>query len=242
MKYYELHDEFWKELKNQGYISWDKESKNEILDRERNNSLLGFLEDGKGGKALDLGSGSGSQSFFLSTIGYECVAVDISSTAIEIGMTLAQELNYNIEFKCLDICSLNLEITFDLITDSCLLHCLVYEEDRVNFFQTTQRHLKRDGRVFIYTMIRDEDENYFTHQDYLLLDDEGILWSLGPKRYDVEWKLIQGQNYFAHRRIQTLDQQRQEILFHRFSIIQDRVIHTSNDEPDIYTAWLQFPS
>ena len=48
--YYELHEEFWQGLVRQGHISWDNESEEDLLSRERNTSyesaICGFLVGG----------------------------------------------------------------------------------------------------------------------------------------------------------------------------------------------------
>ena len=92
MKYYELHEEMWQQLVNKGHISWDKESESELLSRERNTELKYFLEDITSGTVLDLGCGSGSQSFYLTNLGFTCTAVDISKTSINIGELLSKKV------------------------------------------------------------------------------------------------------------------------------------------------------
>lgn len=239
MKYYELHEDFWKQLSDQGQISWDRESKDQLMFRERNFELKALLGDMKQRTALDLGSGLASQSFYLSSLGIKCTAVDISQTAIDIGKKLAVEMNLDIEFVCHDVCKLNLGKTFDVVTDSCLLHCLVTTEDRKDLFNVARKHMKEDGRLFVYTMIRNDDQKIFQASDYLFFDDEGILWSKGPERFDVEWTEINGGKYFPHRRIDTLEQQKNEILDNGFQIMEEKVIPGKEDENLMYVAWIK---
>ncbi len=238
MKYYELHENFWQGLVKKGHISWDKESKEEILNRERNKYLENFLEK-KNGCSLDLGCGSGSQSFFLEKIGFKCTAVDVSQTAIDVGKKLAEEFDSSIKFLCDDVCHLELNQKFDLITDSCLLYCLVWEKDRYNFFDIARKHLKQDGRFFIYTMIKEKADSYWTDNDYFMLDSDGILWSKGPESFDVTWTEIDGENYFPHRRLYTLKEQMKEIENLGFDICKYEVIHGAEDNPPTFAAWLK---
>jgi 2-polyprenyl-3-methyl-5-hydroxy-6-metoxy-1,4-benzoquinol methylase len=239
MKYYELHEDFWKQLAQKGHISWDKESEAELMSRERNLELKKFIGDTNNGTMLDLGSGSGSQSFYMSSLGFRCTAVDISQTAISIGKKLANKMKLDIEFLCDDICKLDLEKTFDIVTDSCLLHCLVTSEDREAFFDVARKHMNHDGRLFIYTMIRNENQKLFQETDYVYLDKDGVLWSKGPDRYDVDWTEINGEKYFPHRRIHTCGQQRDEILKNNFQIVEENIIEGKDNENSTYVAWLK---
>ena len=239
MKYYELHEAFWKQLSNNGHISWDRESKDDLMSRERNLELERFLGTKKNGTVLDLGSGSGSQSFYLSKKGFSCTAVDISQTAINIGKKLSKELDLDIEYLCEDVCALNLNRKFDIITDSCVLHCIVTDEDRKSFYRSVRSHMKEDGRFFIYTMIRHENHNPFKDLDYVLLDDDGVLWSKGSENFDINWTEINGEKYFPHRRLYTAEQQRSEILGNGFQIEKEHVIAGANDNSSMYIAWLK---
>jgi SAM-dependent methyltransferase len=238
-KYYELHDEFWKDLIEKGHVSWDKESEEEILLRERNSTLSKYLEGGQFDNALDLGCGSGSQSFYLSSLGINCTGIDISQTAINEGNRLAKKLSMDIELVCGDACNFNFTKKFDLITDSCLLHCLVWEDDRAKFFDRVRAHLTKDGRAFIYTMITDEGVNPFDESDYFYFDKEGVLWSEGPDRFDVEWTTINNKKYFPHRRVYSLEKQKQEIISNGFKILSDEVLIGDDFKNKTYVAWIK---
>jgi SAM-dependent methyltransferase len=239
VKYYQLHEEFWQRLVEKGHISWDKESKSELMSRDRNKTLDKYIDRQNIGKALDLGCGSGSQSFYLSKLGYDCTAVDISQTAIEKGKELSRDLGLEINFLCDDICKLNLNDKFDLVTDSCLLHCLVWERERTAFFDVAKKHLSKDGRFFIYTMIREKNQNLWQDNDSFLLDDEGVLWSKGPDSFDVDWTIIDGKKYFPHRRVFTVEEQRAELVKNGFEILEEEIIKNSNETPLTYVAWLK---
>ncbi len=238
-KYYELHENFWQGLIEKGHISWDKESKEELLLRDRNQVLYKYIKDSDISTALDLGCGSGSQSFYLSSLGIECTGIDISPTAINKGRELAKEMNVSIDFKCDDVCSFDLGKKFDLVTDSCLLHCLVWEEDRKKLFSKMKSHLAGNGKAFIYTMIRDERVNPFDEQDYFYFDNDGILWSKGPESFDVNWKTINGESYFPHRRVYTLEEQRAEIVASDLKIIHEEVLIEDDIRNKVYAAWCE---
>lgn len=238
MKYYELHEQFWQQLKAKGHISWDRESFDELFDRDRNKELDSFLEGQNGIEVLDLGCGSGSQSFYLTSNGNQCTAVDISKTAIDIGIELAKKLNLDIKFHYEDVCSLDLSKKFDLITDSCLLHCLVSDKHRSQFFDVVKKHMHYKSNFFVYTMINSEKEELFKEQDYLYLDQQGILWSKGPESFEVEWTIFNGVKYFPHRRIYKLKEQKNELEAQGFIIEKEKVLEGEKGQPAIYTAWL----
>lgn len=238
-KYYELHEEFWQGLVSKGFVSWDRESEEDLLSRERNLTLSKYLEHFEVNNALDLGCGSGSQSFFLSSLGVNCTGIDISKTAINEGIKLSKKLGHKIEFICGDACDFNLGKKFDLITDSCLLHCLVWKEDRAKFFSRIKEHLSENGKAFIYTMITDVGVNPFKDTDYFYFDHDGVLWSEGPDNFDVDWKTINDKEYFPHRRVYSLEKQKEEIEKNGFKILSDEVIASGNDKNKIYVAWIE---
>ena len=239
MKYYELHENFWQQLQQKGHISWDREKKDELMSRARNDEIKKFLGDRDSGEVLDLGSGSGSQSFFLSKLGFKCSALDISQTAISIGKELAKELSLDINFICGDACSFELQKKFDVITDSCLLHCIVSDSDRINFFYSVKKHMKSDGRFFIYTMIQGDPSYLIGERQDLLFDKDGVLWSMGPDSFDVEWTKINGHKYFPHRRVLTEEQQRQELIDNGFTIEKEKIIPGREGSSALYIAWLK---
>lgn len=239
MKYYELHENFWQQLEKQGHISWDREKKTELMSRSRNDEIMNFLGSRRSGSVLDLGCGSGSQSLYLSKLGFKCTGLDISSTAISIGKKLASDLNLEIELLCGDACSFDLKKTFDIITDSCLLNCIVTDIDRAHFYDCVKSHLDSNGRFFIYTMIRDGSPYLTGDRGDLHLDDDGILWSMGPDSFDVEWTEINGNKYFPHRRVLTEDAQRDELIKNGFVIEGEKVTKGEDGSSPLFIAWLK---
>lgn len=238
-KYYELHEEFWQGLVKKGHISWDKESEEDLLLRERNSTLSKYLNGVEVGNALDLGCGSGSQSFYLSSVGFNCTGIDISQTAIDEGKKLSDKLDMSIEFICGDACDFKFDKQFDLITDSCLLHCLVWEDDRSKFFDRIRSHLAKNGKAFIYTMITDEGVNPFDESDYFHFDKNGVLWSTGPDSFEVEWTTIDNKRYFPHRRVYSLEKQKQEIISNGFKVLSDEVLIGDDHKNKTYVAWIE---
>ncbi len=78
----------------------------------------------KGGTALDLGTGSGTQSFELAKMGFSVTATDISPSAINQAKAKAEADGLDIDFKQDDIIQTLLEGQFDYIFDRGLFHVL----------------------------------------------------------------------------------------------------------------------
>lgn len=235
MKYYELHENFWQSLTSNGHKTWDREKLEDIFDTHRNRELKSFFPHIKKGKALDLGCGSGNQSFYLNKEGFECLGVDISQTAIDMALVLNKELQQENRFVVGDVCQLDLGEKFDLITDSCLLHCIVFEEHRRQFFDSIRLHLNDEGKAFIYTMVTENGGNPYKENDFFFLDDEGVLWSKGAKNFDVESTTFDGEEYFPHRRIYNSEKQLKEIIDNGFKVLEYKTV-PQKDGPSTFVA------
>ncbi|MCP4912773.1 MAG: class I SAM-dependent methyltransferase [Oligoflexia bacterium] len=235
MKYYELHENFWQSLTSNGHKTWDRENLEDIFDTHRNRELKTFFPHIKKGKALDLGCGSGNQSFFLNKEGFECLGVDISQTAIDMALVLNEELQQDNRFIVADVCQLDLAEKFDLITDSCLLHCIVFEEHRRQFFESIKLHLNEEGKAFIFTMVTENGEDPYRENDFFFLDKDGVLWSKGAKNFDVESTTFDGEEYFPHRRILDHKKQLEELKSYGFNIIVHKTV-TQKEGPSTFVA------
>lgn len=235
MKYYELHENFWQSLTSNGHKTWDRENLEDIFDTQRNRELKNFFPMINKGSALDLGCGSGNQSFFLNREGFDCLGVDISRTAIDMAKVLDAELGQNNEFIVADVCNLDLGRTFDLITDSCLLHCIVFDEHRTEFFNSIKKHLNENGKAFIFTMVTEGSDDPYKENDFFFLDKEGVLWSKGANNFEVDSTTFNGEEYFPHRRILDHEVQLKEIETQGFNVIDHKTV-SQKDGPSTFIA------
>ena len=126
MKYYEMHEIVYRRLKEDNYLSWDKS--------KRGRSLRGL-------EVLDLGTGTGTSALFVAKEGATSVGVEIAASAIEVAKKNASHLGLKVDFILGDVLELEMQRKFDLIIDSTILHCLVGEADRKNFYNVAKRHI-----------------------------------------------------------------------------------------------------
>jgi cyclopropane fatty-acyl-phospholipid synthase-like methyltransferase len=175
---------------------------------------------------LDLGTGTGTSALYSAKEGVKCVGVEVSKTAIDIASKNAQTLVLEVEFIVGDILDLHLKKKFDLVIDSTVLHCIVGNKDRKNFYDTAKGHFDADGYLFINTMISQGDMSSRFPKEYFHYEDE-ILWSLGVNDI-TERKTIGGKSYFAHRVLLSEENQIEEFKLNGFEIVNIEITSGSD--------------
>ena len=180
MKYYDMHEQVYKQRQAQNQVSWDGHQElSEALASSMNTTLHKMLLDQgqtlQGLKTLDLGTGTGTCALFCAQHGADALGVDLSKTAVSMAVQNSLELGLSAQFLQADITELNLNEKFDLITDSSLLHCLV-GPDRKKFYDVVKTHLNPNGKLFIHTMIQSLDMSGMIDEDFFTFKDD-ILWS-----------------------------------------------------------------
>jgi 2-polyprenyl-3-methyl-5-hydroxy-6-metoxy-1,4-benzoquinol methylase len=206
MRYYELHEQAYKKLKEEGHDSWD-----EFLGNTPEFELFGFKEfleealaqtnfEAGNLTALEIGCGTGPASCFLSQRGFVVDGVDVSETAVEVARVQAQKRGVHATFRKADICRDELDTSkYDLIVDGHCTHCIVTEEDRHQAFINIHQALKNCGFFFMSTMLGN-DNCTFGKDSYW--DDEGILWVRVEDASNYKMKTERnGNTYIPHRRI-----------------------------------------
>lgn len=231
MKYYEMHEVVYKQIKDNGQLSWDKSTSfEEMWSHSTNVFLKKFLTkvsvDFSGLRVLDLGTGTGTSALYTAKEGAKTIGTEVSKTAIEIARKNAENLGLAVQFIESDILDLHLNQKFDLVIDSTLLHCIVGPEDRQRFYETVKRHIDPNGYLFVNTMISIGDMTNSFPKEYFHFEDE-ILWSLGINEI-TERKNINGKSYFPHRTLLSKEKQVQEFCDHGFELVDFEI--DSNDE------------
>lgn len=231
MKYYEMHEIVYKKIKDAGHLSWDKSSSFEDMWLHGTNTGLKkhLSEVGISFKelsVLDLGTGTGTSALYCAKEGAKCVGVEVSKTAIDIAFKNAQTLGLDVEFIVGDILDLQLNRKFDLIVDSTVLHCIVGNDDRKNFYETAKRHLNTNGYLFINTMISQGDMSACFPKEYFHYENE-VLWSLGINKI-TDRKKIDGKSYFAHRTLLSDQNQIEEFKNCGFEIVNHEIVPESD--------------
>lgn len=233
MKYYQMHEQVYKGLQEQGFISWDKDTDLEkIWSHQINTTLKKFLDQQaiclQNLEVLDLGTGTGTCALFCAREGSHSLGVDISKTAIDIARKNNDNLKLNAEFIEADILNLKLARKFNLISDSSLLHCLVGAEDRTTFYEVVKEHLELSGLLFIHTMVESCDMSSLTKNKYFRLQDE-VLYSLGIADINDGRISFDEKSYFPHRTILKQDNLLKEIEAAGLSIVCSSVIASPGD-------------
>ena len=82
------------------------------------------------GTLLDLGSGQGRDSLFLSSIGYQVTAIDNSKVGVSQMQNKARKMELNIKTIVEDVLKVHLEEKFDVILMDMLLHTFKKDQQR----------------------------------------------------------------------------------------------------------------
>jgi SAM-dependent methyltransferase len=205
MKYYELHEQAYKQLKQKGNDSWDQflgqaeDYDNFCLKDFMDFGLSRYKGDKSKSAALEIGCGTGPASSYLSKNGFSVDGIDISQTAIEVAKKEAEKRGLDVNFFQGDICNDDLgSKTYDVVVDGHCLHCIVTHEDREKVLKNILKLLKPKGQFWIDTMLG-WDGCEFGGQRW---DEDGVLWTKVGNHTNYEnVKEVDGQMMLAHRRV-----------------------------------------
>lgn len=131
----------WDERYEAGETPWDT--------GEPDEQLVEFLSSNplKGGRALDVGCGTGTNALWLAGEGLAVLGVDISSAAIERACAKAGKGASHCHFATADFLEDAIsDGPFDLVFDRGCLHVFDKAEDRARFAQRVAALLKPEGR------------------------------------------------------------------------------------------------
>lgn len=132
----------WDERYKTGELPWDSN----IRSRE----LARVLEERKiaPSRAVELGSGTGTNSVFLAERGFDITALDVSPTAIEMAQKRAEAAGVEVEFFTADLADLKLDLKpFDFIFDRGCFHCV--RRENLNGFRETLKKLSKPGTRYL---------------------------------------------------------------------------------------------
>jgi SAM-dependent methyltransferase len=237
--YYYAHELAYQQIKSKGYVGWGNASSLAALGDEKTNEYLNRIlkkcfPDPIGKFALDLGCGTGTTAFVMSKLGFETTGIDISETAIELGKDLMRQQNLKIEFVVGDILNPNcLNKKFNLIYDSHVLHCIVFEEDRRKVFNEIRNLLSSGGFFILDTMVLPEGNVSLTLiPEELRFDQDFILWHKVKPSTDRGVVEFEGQHWCAQRRVYPIEVVMNEINEAGFQVLEEQ-IDTQLGEPSM---------
>ncbi len=149
---------------------WENEYRNSKLLTKENKPqsdtvrFVQFLKkfDGKAQATtvLDLGSGTGRNSFYFAELGCDVFGLEISKTAIEIAKQNAKDASLNIDYKKQSIGEKFplRDNSMDIVLDVTSSNSLTESEREVYLFET-HRVLKSGGYFFVKALCKDGDDN-----------------------------------------------------------------------------------
>ena len=148
--YYEAYEERYKTIHEKGY-SWAGDEKTPIvLDVIRRYGLS------KQAPILEIGCGEGRDARAVLDEGYNLLATDISPEAIS--YCKGRYPQHSERFEVLDCLNSDCDDSFDMIYAVAVIHMLVEDEDRKNFYSFIRGHLSKDGVALVCSMGDGETE------------------------------------------------------------------------------------
>lgn len=133
-------------------VSWDefyalrKHPANFITQNElADENLVDFFEKGIPiTSSIEFGCGEGRNAIFMAKKGVSVTAIDSSTFAIENASKIAVKNDVNVDFRCQNIFSSNINIKFDFAYDSGMLHHLPPHR-RITYIELLKSVLKPGG-------------------------------------------------------------------------------------------------
>lgn len=113
-----------------------------LQDEESLRYWLKYIESKPFSSCLELASGSGIMASILKKKGYDIIASDIS-----FDMKKASKVNFDGEYKIINMIDYDLNRKFDLILCICDSINYLEEEELYSFFECAKKHLNNDGRI-----------------------------------------------------------------------------------------------
>jgi len=143
-KYYEAYDDRYKQVHGKS-LQWFSDANSGIVDE-----VIGKYGITATMKLLEIGCGEGRDAIHLLKNGYDLLATDISPAAIDYCRSKCPEKPE--AFRVLNCLSDRIEGAFDFIYAIAVLHMLVLDKDRKQFYRFLYEQLGDTGIALICTM------------------------------------------------------------------------------------------
>lgn len=167
-QFYHEHEAVYRRMAAEGVRAWDQTQRGAAARPEIDPDTQRFLEDvlaqpwvARGGRALELGCGTGPMLRWLAERGFRGVGLDVSRTAVR--MAREQSAGRPVVFRVADVCGdLPPRLgRFDLVVDGHCLHCVTEPEDRRALLANARALLRDDGVLIVQTMCGPVDRRAF---------------------------------------------------------------------------------
>ena len=143
-KYYEAYDDRYRQVHSR-HLRWFMEEPSHIV-----SDVVAEFGISQTDKLLEIGCGEGRDARFLLRNGYDLLATDISAEAI--GYCRREMPEFGAHFQVLNCLADRLDTKFDFLYAVAVIHMLVLDEDRRDFYGFVREHLKESGIALICTM------------------------------------------------------------------------------------------
>ena len=143
-KYYEAYDDRYRQVHRENLHWFDENPSAIVLETMEKFSVTNQK------RILEIGCGEGRDARFLLEKGYDVLATDVSSVAVECCRT--QDGEHADAYAVLDCLNCSMDEKFDYIYAVAVVHMLVPQEDRDAFFRFCRDHLTDDGIGLICSM------------------------------------------------------------------------------------------
>ena len=157
-----------REYRNSKFLTKENKPQSDVVRFVKWLKECNFDIDGK--KVLDLGSGTGRNSFYFAELGAYVTGIEISKTAVDIGIKNAKEAGLSVQYikqsmgelVPLDVSSV--DVVLDITSSNSLT-----EAERDIYLSETNRVLKKGGYFFTKALCKEGDEN----AKYLIKNNPG---------------------------------------------------------------------
>ncbi len=176
-----LYRDLWASHIHHGYFPTGSESKEEATE-ELIKVLAEVSSLRPGSKVLDIGSGIGGTSIWLSRH-FHCdvTGITISPKQCEMAEDTASGLDRKPKFLIMDANHLTLTGTFDALW---AVEVLSHLRDHLNFFRTSRQLLRTGGRVCIAAWMKAEKLTAQEEMEFIRPIEEGMYCTLStPQKY-----------------------------------------------------------
>lgn len=148
--------EQWEKIYENKRTPWNTETAEPYLSK--------LVEDGKvkAGRAIDIGCGTGNESIYLATKGFEVTGIDISEKAVSAARRKAKESNVNCSFITANVLEIPLNQQYDFVLDRACFHFLDPSE-RQKYIDNIGSLLKPNG-TFLLIVSSDQESPKNTYQ------------------------------------------------------------------------------
>ena len=210
-KPYEGHEIAYRRMRAEGVRSWDdmQRGTDAAQSREHDENDERFLIDAlaqpwapRGGRALELGCGTGPMLRWVARRGFTGVGVDVCPTAVR--MAREQSLGLPLRYLVADLCRpLPRRLgTFDLILDGHCLHCVTQDLDRAALLANARQVLRPGGLFLAMTMCGPVDRAAFSRllpRQHLYGGRIYVQWAAAMEYEGA--RTFDGVNHFPTRRV-----------------------------------------